>query len=117
MRHSERDHALFSLRRYPGSRIRFPGNTRGYVLGDVPRPSWFCYARYSARMSDLGPRMPSREKIGYIPPVLWTFNTLSFPPSCWNALTSGAATVKTAHCPYVGELAWAPDGAGALTTF
>jgi hypothetical protein len=33
----------------------------------------------------------------HIPPVLWTFKTLSLPPSCWNALTSGAATVKTAH--------------------
>jgi hypothetical protein len=37
------------------------------------------------------------REIAYIPPVLWTFKTLSFPPSCWNALTSGAATVKTAH--------------------
>jgi len=32
-----------------------------------------------------------------VPPVLCTFKTLSFPPSCWNALTSGAATVNTAH--------------------
>lgn len=32
-----------------------------------------------------------------VPPVLWTFSMLSFPPSCWKALTSGAATAKTAH--------------------
>jgi hypothetical protein len=53
----------------------------------------------------------------YIPPVLWTLSTLSLPPSPWKALTSGAATAKTAHCPYVGEAAWAPEGGGVLTTF
>ena len=57
----------------------------------------------------------SVQASSYVPPVLWTFKTLSLPPSCWNALTSGAATVKTAHWPYVGELACGPDGGGELT--
>src|SRR5947199_698756 len=36
----------------------------------------------------------------HVPPVLWTLSTLSlFPESGWKALTNGADTVKTAHCP------------------
>jgi len=38
------------------------------------------------------------------------------PLSCWKAFTSGAETEKTAHCPYVGELAAGPEGAAELTT-
>lgn len=52
-----------------------------------------------------------------IPPVVCTFRTLSFPPeSCWKALTRGADTEKSAHCPYVGEFAADPEGGGELTT-
>ena len=87
------------------------------ALRDVPTPELGqppCHSP-SSRVRNDGHW--KRAALFHVPPVLCTFSTLSFPPSCWNALTSGAATVKTAHWPYVGELAWGPEGAGALTTF
>ena len=51
----------------------------------------------------------------HVPPVLWTFSTLSLPPASWvKALTRGADTEKTAHCPKVGDLAALAEAGDAL---